>query len=397
MLAGLLLALPAAGAGPAAQEQGIFFAGGCDEGERVRIAAVGDLLFHGHLQKQALAHEDGFAAFWKPVEHVLRSADIAYANLEGPAARNVMAGGRDRGGKVDGSARVYDRAVYAGGEDDVLVFNFHPSAVADAKAGGFTVLSTANNHSADRGSLGIERTIEALEAAGMPFTGTRTRAARDEGRPWRSVTRARGFSVAWIACTFSLNGLPDRERLVLGCYARDGAPAEEVLAEIRAAAAEPGVDAVVLAPHWGAEYQHQPAAQERRLAREAVLAGATAVIGAHPHVLQPWEKVVAPDGREGLVAYSLGNFISAQFGTPRRSAAIALLELSRGPDGAARLSAAGYVPTWVAFGRPYRVLENTGADGKESREGLDLALRILPKANRMRADELATLPRRCPG
>jgi hypothetical protein len=120
-------------------------------------------------------------------------------------------------------------------------------------------------------------------------------------------------------------------------------------------------------------------------------------VGAHPHVLQPWEKVVAPDGREGLVLYSLGNFISAQFGTPRRAAAIALVELARGADGRARLSAAGYVPTWVAFGRPYRVLENTGAEGKESREGLDLTLRVLPPANRMRADALAALPRRCPG
>ncbi|MFM8990681.1 MAG: CapA family protein [Alphaproteobacteria bacterium] len=396
-LAIALLALACPGPRAAAQDQGIFFAAGCEEGERLRIAAVGDLLFHGHLQKQALAHEDGFAVFWKPVEHVLRSADIAYANLEGPAARNVMPGGRDRGGKVDGTARVYDRAVYAGGEDDVLVFNFHPAVVPDTKAGGFTIVSTANNHSADRGSLGIERTIEALEAAGLPFAGTRTRAARDEGRRWRKITRARGFSVAWIACTYGLNGLPDRERLVLACHERDGAPSEDVLDEVRAAAAEPGIDAVVLAPHWGVEYQPQPAAQDRRLAREAVLAGATLVVGAHPHVLQPWERIVAPDGREGLVLYSLGNFISAQFGTPRRSAAIALVELARGADGRARLAAAGYVPTWVAFGRPYRVVENTGAEGKESRDGLDLALRVLPPRNRMRADDLATLPRRCPG
>jgi poly-gamma-glutamate synthesis protein (capsule biosynthesis protein) len=165
-----------------------------------------------------------------------------------------------------------------------------------------------------------------------------------------------------------------------------------VLAEIRRLAANPAIDAVMLTPHWGNEYAHQPSTPERRLAREAIEAGATAVIGAHPHVVQPWEKVTTADGREGVIFYSLGNFISAQVGTPRRSALIALLELARAGDGKARLTAVGYVPTWVEYGNPYRVVENTG---KANLEAFRLTMRLLPPANRVTSDAMDALPKDC--
>ena len=369
---------------------GIYFRDACAAGERVTLAAVGDLLFHFNLQQQALANGSSFARFWEKVGHVFKRADIVYGNFEGPAARGVGAGGRDVREARD--ARVYDRRIYAGGEGMVLIFNFHPSSVADVKAGGFHVLSTANNHAADRGPLGIDRTIDALEEANVAFTGTRRRGESEHDRPWSTLTRANGFNIAWLACTYGLNGMPDPHGQVLACYGRRGEPRPEVLDEIRRLAGNPAIDAVILTPHWGNEYAHQPSAQERRLAREAVEAGATAVIGAHPHVLQPWEKVTVSDGREGVIFYSLGNFISGQVGTPRRSSVIALIELARADDGKARLTAVGYVPTWVEYGNPYRVIENTG---KANMEGLRLTMRLLPPPNRMLSSELDELPKAC--
>jgi poly-gamma-glutamate synthesis protein (capsule biosynthesis protein) len=149
--------------------QAIHFRDACAAGERVTIAAVGDLLFHFNLQQQALRPGTNYARFFDDVAHVFRRADIVYGNLEGPAARNIASGGRElrdaRAKTAEGHERSYDRRFYAGGEDNVLVFNFHPSVVADLKAGGFHVVSTANNHAADRGALGIERTIDELETS----------------------------------------------------------------------------------------------------------------------------------------------------------------------------------------------------------------------------------------
>jgi hypothetical protein len=65
--------------------QGIYFRDACAPGERVTIAAVGDLLFHFNLQQQALAKGSSFARFWEPVGPILKRADLVYGNLEGPA------------------------------------------------------------------------------------------------------------------------------------------------------------------------------------------------------------------------------------------------------------------------------------------------------------------------
>jgi hypothetical protein len=372
--------------------QAIYFRDACAAGERMTIAAVGDLLFHFNLQQQALAKGSSFARLWEPVGPILRRGDLVYGNLEGPAARGVTSGGREMivaGGQDD---RSYDRRFYAGGESGVLVFNFHPSVVPDLKASGFDIVSTANNHAADRGPLGIDKTIDALEAVKLAFTGTRRHGEAPQDRPWSTLTQAKGFTIAWLACTFSTNGMPDPHAQVLACFGPHGEPRGEVLDEIRRLAARPDIDAVFLTPHWGIEYQQQPDASQRRLAHDAIDAGATAVIGSHPHVLQPWEQYTATDSREGLIVYSSGNFISSQLRTEQRSGLISLLELTRMADGKARLTAAGYVPTWVEFSSPWRVIENTGT---ASAPALALTTRLLPPANRMRASALEQLPKSC--
>jgi poly-gamma-glutamate synthesis protein (capsule biosynthesis protein) len=388
----VLAAMSSASAAQSRPPQGIFFRDACAGGERVTIAAVGDLLFHFNLQQQALAKDSSFARLWQPVAPILRRADIVYGNLEGPAARAVMAGGREI--KVAGNRddRSYDRRFYAGGEDGVLVFNFHPSAVADVRAGGFDIVSTANNHAADRGPLGIDRTIDALEAAGLAFTGTRRQRESAQARPWGTITRQNGFAVAWLACTFSTNGMPDPHAQVLACFGPHGEPRVAVLDEIRRLATDPGIDAVILTPHWGNEYQQQPDAAQRRLAHEAIDAGAAAVIGSHPHVLQPWEQYAARDGHEGLIVYSSGNFISSQLRTEQRSGLISFIELTRAANSRARLTAAGYVPTWVDFASPWRVIENAGP---ASAAALALTTHLLPPANRVRPGALAQLPKAC--
>jgi hypothetical protein len=350
----------------------------CTPGQRLTIAAVGDLLFHDALQLQAYKPGASFRQFWAPVASVLAAADITYGNLESPIAAGVRPGGvahKDPG-------RVLDRIVY-GRKGDALVFNVHPSVAADLKASGFKIVSTANNHAADRGPLGIDRSLDALTAAGLVHAGTRARATSG---PWHARTRVHGVSVTWLACTYGLNGMPDPQGQVLQCH-RDR---DAVLAEIRTLADDVTVDAVIVTPHWGEENQHRPSPREKALARDMVEAGATAVIGAHPHVLQPWEKIVTADGREALVMYSLGNFISNQQSEAQRSGVIALVELTKPATGTARVSAAGYVPTFVDMSAGHRVTEL-----QPGRSAYEAAMRILPTGNRVAMAGFRTLPRVC--
>ncbi|HET9442136.1 MAG TPA: CapA family protein, partial [Acidimicrobiales bacterium] len=89
----------------------------------------------------------------------------------------------------------------------------------------------------------------------------------------------------------------------------------ELLAAVRAARS--GADVVVVAVHWGVEGSRCPGPEEVRLAGALVGAGASVVLGSHPHVLQP---VVAGGG--SLVAYSLGNFVFHRREGPQGDSAV---------------------------------------------------------------------------
>jgi len=297
----------------------------CRQGTQVTLAAVGDVLLHARLQRQAYA--EGHASLWHEVQPLLARADLTYGNLEGPTAD-----GHTRSGLASDPGRRYDNAVYT----SYPQFNYHPSLVTDLKASGFDVVSTANNHALDRRGSGADRTIEHLKAGELAFTGTRSSA--NMSAPWYATTEAKGVRVGWLACTFSTNGISDPKNQVLSCY-EDRAALLETIRTLRTQ-----VDAVIVTPHWGVEYNHTPEAREKKLAREMLDAGALAVFGNHPHVVQPWEKVQTADGREGFVIYSLGNFVSGQVGLAKRSSLILYLGLTKGADGTVTINGARYAP-----------------------------------------------------
>jgi hypothetical protein len=317
---------------PPPDEQTPRFAEACVAGDTLTIAAVGDLLLHHELQIQAYASPDNFLAVWGGVRDLLAQADLSYANLEG-----TVAAGLDRKGEAIGDpGRVFDKRVYS----SYPRFNYHASLLDDLLASGIDVVSTANNHALDREPPGVDATIAALDRVKLAHTGTRTRGSAG---PWHTLTQARGITVAWLACTESTNQIPDPEAQVLRCHEPKGALEEMV----RALIAEPTVDAVIVTPHWGKEYQPEPTRAQRGLAARLAAAGATAVLGSHPHVLQPWETLPGAGGRETLVLYSLGNFASHQPELPRRSSMVLYLGLTRPPGQKARVHGVRYVPLHV--------------------------------------------------
>ncbi len=318
----LLAALGRVNAPPSAPNQ---------QAHRVTLAAVGDILLHRELQRQAYANPAGFSVIWANLSDLLLAADLTYGNLEVPIAAGVARNERD----APDPGPVFDGKVYT----TYPKFNAHPRLAADLAASGFDVVSTANNHALDRGSLGIDRTIAALDAAGLAHVGTRVQGS---GSPWAHVHHVRGLKLGFISCTLHTNFGVDHHDQVLDCFD----PPHRVADEIRALVQTGSVDAVVVAPHWGGEYTHVPGKRERRFAQTWIDAGALLIVGSHPHVLQPWEWVQRPGTSDALVMYSLGNFVSHQRTLNRCTSVIAFVQLEQTLQGVV-IAGVGYVPFYV--------------------------------------------------
>lgn len=316
----------------------------CEPGDEIVIGAVGDVLLHGALQATAYRSSSGFKTLWPSVTPYMKAADIMYANLESPTAPGVNKKGKNTS---DPGPR-YDDNVYS----EFPKFNTHPSVLKDLKESGVDIVSTANNHSMDRGPLGVDRTIQQLENARLAYFGTR----KSKKHPYHTITNSSGWTIGWIACTYSTNGLADPKNQTLKCF--DG----RVSSLIRSL--KKTTDAVIVTPHWGTEYSLQPTGQQRSFARKWLNDGAVAVLGAHPHVPQPFEKITTNDGREGFVAYSLGNFIAAQSALPRKTSLLLYVGLTK-RDGKAWVNGVRYLPLYMQH-FPHKVVP-TGFPGERSK------------------------------
>ncbi|MGH1340444.1 MAG: CapA family protein [Nannocystales bacterium] len=312
-------------------EDVLAFTDPCAPTEVVTIAAVGDIMGHREIQRQAYATDEGFRAVWANIADLLAGADITYGNLEAPTAPGL---GRDHEAHADPGRR-FDNQVYSG----YARFNIHPSILDDLVQAGFDVVSTANNHSLDRDAEGIDRTLAQLRKRKLAHTGTRPAGTE---KPFWAITEAKGMRIAWVSCTLHTNFGKDDLGQVLHCFE----PGDPVRKQVRRLKKRKDVDAVIVTPHWGKEYTHEPRERQRKFAQRWLDAGATAIIGSHPHVVEPWEIRDTADGRQGFVFYSLGNFFSHQRTLNRRSTVILYLGLAKTDEGV-RVVGARYVPLHV--------------------------------------------------
>jgi hypothetical protein len=131
------------------------------------------------------------------------------------------------------------------------------------------------------------------------------------------VMEAQGVRLGFLSVSRLLNGFTNpadasKPHVALVPYPKGGRPpeVEPLLERVREAATR--CDVLVVLVHWGAEYTVKPLPEDEALAHALLEAGAGAVIGHHPHVLQPLEAYTTKDGRRGLIAYSLGNLVANQ-------------------------------------------------------------------------------------
>ena len=252
----------------------------CPELRCTSITVTGDMLIHTQLWQQARADAAAagqpgytFIPLLEGQRRYIRNSDLAICHQETPV------------GTPDGPFSAYPS------------FNVPPQIVTASKDVGYQACTTASNHTIDRGTEGLLRTLDALDAAGLKHTGSyRTEAASQE----ILMLKTDAATVAVIAGTYGHNGqIPEYPWLV------DELDPTVMIAKATKARTL-GADIVLGVMHAGDEYASEANAQQQEVAHALVNSGQfTMVYGHHTHSVLPIENY-----KGTWIVYGLGNGVT---------------------------------------------------------------------------------------
>ncbi len=298
---------------------------GCQAVRCTSVLVTGDMLVHPQLWRQA--REDARAAgaagldFGPLLEgqrRYIETSDVAICHLETPVAR------------PDGPFSGYPS------------FNVPPQIIPAIRGVGYQACTTASNHTVDRGTAGLVRTLDALDAAGLRHTGSyRTEAESREVL----ILQTAAARIAVVDAAYGLNGLRAEQ-----AWQVDLLDPAAMISKARRARAL-GADIVLGVMHAGDEYSSEPNAQQRDVAHELVDSGQFSMIyGHHSHSVLPIEKY-----KGTWIVYGLGNGItelSPSF-VVNNEGLLVRVQFSQDAAGAWAASDLAWAPSVIVRG-PYR-------------------------------------------
>lgn len=248
----------------------------------ITLGFVGDIMMHGAQIKSGYNAETQsytFDDYFYYLKHRFNEYDYLIGNLETPS-------------DVSQSFGAYP------------LFNA-PLAILDAlRTAGFDALQFANNHSFDAGISGMRATLLAMKERNLIPLGISS--VPDIYAPM--IVEIEGITFGFVSATYGFN---------IGGNTSDGKEVVHTIGDgmiesMIQVARERGADIVIVMPHWGNEYQRNYTEEQVVRAQSWIEAGADVVVGTHPHVVQPIQIITTDTGRTGIIAYSLGNFVSNQ-------------------------------------------------------------------------------------
>ncbi len=241
----------------------------------VTLLFGGDVMLSRGINQVMLKRSD-FSFPFRLIQTLTTEADIAVINLES----SISSKGKNQG------------SIYS--------FRADPRAVEGLVFAGIDVVTLANNHAGDYGADALTDTFKLLADAKISIVGVGENMAQARAP---LIIETKGIKVAFLGAT---------PIAPMWLTMKESTPAVAPLAEktmredIEIARAQ-GADIVVVLLHWGNEYETKHNEIQEILAHSFIDAGATMVIGHHPHVVQEVERY-----KGGLIAYSLGNFVFDQ-------------------------------------------------------------------------------------
>lgn len=318
----------------------------------ITIKAVGDIV-PGTLYPEKRVPANPYEEIFAPIQKYLDGADILFGNFESTLTDHAHT-----------SKNTKSKHVFA--------FRTPPATAKVLKRAGFGVLSTANNHSGDFGSIGFADTLKNLANAGITGVGSKGQIAYKD---------VQGHKIAFIAFSYirvhnNVKDLPEMRKLV--------------------ARARQNAEIVVISCHWGGEgekFLHTRNETEMffgenrgnlpAFAHAAIDAGADLILGHGPHVVRGLELY-----KNRLVVYSLGNFVGYGALSSRGKTGLTLV-LEIKIDGGGKFVSGKIIPMHM----PEKSIPRYDASGKTIRLMRELTEADFPRSKFIITEDGSILPR----
>ena len=197
--------------------------------------------------------------------------------------------------------------------------------MADAIANaGFDVVLHASNHTFDKGLNGVKETLAYWNEN---FKNVKVLGIHDSIEDYENIdiVEKNGIKLAMFNYTYGTNGLavPKEEYYRVDLLSNK----EKFLSDVTKA--ESLADVTICFLHIGTEYVHEPTDYQKEYINELIECGADIIVCAHPHVIQPYGMIRTESGKEALVYYSCGNFMSHQDRAARMLGGAAVFEIKK--------------------------------------------------------------------
>jgi gamma-polyglutamate biosynthesis protein CapA len=245
----------------------------------IKMVFVGDIMMDRAVRSSVEKNLEGdYGRLFEGVGF-LKDADLAFGNLEGPVS--------DVGHNVG--------SIYS--------FRMAPASLLAVRDAGFDVLSVANNHAGDWSLVAFKDTLKRLSELNILAIGG---GESYEQASQVQIKEISGIKIGFLAVSDVGPNWLKATDLQSGILLANDPNLPTLIKK-----ASEGVDVLVVSYHFGEEYKTHSNIRQQFLAHQAIDNGATLVVGHHPHVIQETENY-----KNGVIAYSLGNFIFDQNFSP---------------------------------------------------------------------------------
>ncbi len=294
--------------------------------KRISFLAAGDnIIYYGTVRDaESMAVPGGrkynFKPIYENVSDMIYDADISFINQE-----TLMCG---EGYKLTWYPQ----------------FNSPQEVGHDLYELGFDVICIANNHMLDKGSKGLNRTIEFYDTLPVMMIGGYK---NEEDYKNIRVYSQDDIDVAFLAYTEMTNLHPTSGYDTYIPYIENANLQKDV------ASARQVADLVIASVHWGDENKFKPNEYQKEYAQMLADAGVDVIIGHHPHVIQPIEWLHGKNGNKTLCVYSLGNFMAEQAKDYNMLGGIVTFDICATGDDPATIENVIFTPTIFDFTRKF--------------------------------------------